>query len=255
MARQCAAMVRFQERGSVVFDYGNSLRAEARTAGFDEAFAYPGFVEAYVRPLFCQGIGPFRWAALSGDPADIAATDRAIVELFPENEGLQRWMRMAKERIAFQGLPARICWLGYGERHRAGLRINELVRSGEVDGADRHRPGPPRLGLGRVAVPRDRGDARRIRRDRRLAAPERDAERRRRALPGWRCTTEAASASAARSTRARRSWPTARDEGAFRVERVLTNDPGTGVMRHADAGYEIALEHARATGLDLPMLP
>ena len=132
MARQCAAMVHFQERGSVVFDYGNSLRAEARTAGFDQAFSYPGFVEAYVRPLFCQGIGPFRWAALSGDPADIAATDRAIVELFPENEGLQRWMRMAKERIAFQGLPARICWLGYGERHRAGLRINELVRSGEV---------------------------------------------------------------------------------------------------------------------------
>ena len=171
--RWCA----FQERGSVVFDYGNSLRAEARTAGYADAFAYPGFVEAYVRPLFCEGIGPFRWAALSGDPDDIAATDRAIVELFPENEGLQRWMRMAKERIAFQGLPARICWLGYGERHRAGLRINELVRSGEVTRADRDRPRPPRLGLGRLALPRDRGHARRLRRDRRLAAPERHAER------------------------------------------------------------------------------
>ena len=125
-------MVAFQERGAEVFDYGNSLRAEARTGGFDHAFAYPGFVEAYVRPLFCTGTGPFRWAALSGDPDDIAATDAAVGELFPENQHLQRWLELARTRIAYQGLPARICWLGYGERHRAGLRFNELVRSGEV---------------------------------------------------------------------------------------------------------------------------
>ncbi|MDX6585164.1 MAG: urocanate hydratase, partial [Solirubrobacterales bacterium] len=132
MAAHCAAMVGFQERGAEVFDYGNSLRAEARTGGFDRAFAYPGFVEAYVRPLFCTGTGPFRWAALSGDPDDIAATDAAVGALFPENEHLQRWLELARTRVAYQGLPARICWLGYGERHRAGLRFNELVRSGEV---------------------------------------------------------------------------------------------------------------------------
>ena len=170
-------MVEFQERGAEVFDYGNSLRAEARTGGFEQAFAYPGFVEAYVRPLFCTGTGPFRWAALSGDPDDIAATDAAVGELFPENAHLQRWLELARTRIAYQGLPARICWLGYGERHRAGLRFNELVRSGEVQRADRDRPRPPRLGLRRLALPRDRGDDGRLRRDRRLADPERAARR------------------------------------------------------------------------------
>ena len=128
----CAAMVGFMDRGAEVFDYGNSLRAEAKLGGFDRAFDYPGFLPAYIRPLFCEGKGPFRWVALSGDPADIAATDRAVLEEFPDDEGLHRWIRLAGERVAFQGLPARICWLGYGERHRLGLRFNEMVRTGEL---------------------------------------------------------------------------------------------------------------------------
>ena len=132
MAAHCAAMVGFLDRGAEVFDYGNSLRAEAKLGGFERAFAYPGFVPAYVRPLFCEGKGPFRWVALSGDPADIAATDRAVLEEFPDDERLARWIEQAGERIAFQGLPARICWLGYGERHRLGLRFNEMVRAGEL---------------------------------------------------------------------------------------------------------------------------
>ena len=132
MAAHCAAMVGFLDAGAEVFDYGNSLRTEARLGGFDRAFDYPGFLPAYIRPLFCEGKGPFRWVALSGDPADIAATDEAVLEEFPDDEGLARWIRLARERVAFQGLPARICWLGYGERHRLGLRFNELVRSGRV---------------------------------------------------------------------------------------------------------------------------
>src|SRR3954454_2170219 len=132
MAIHCQAMVGFMDKGSEVFDYGNSLRAEAKLGGFERAFDYPGFLPAYIRPLFCEGKGPFRWVALSGDPADIAATDRAVLEEFPDDEGLHRWIRMAGERVAFQGLPARICWLGYGERHRLGLRFNEMVRSGEL---------------------------------------------------------------------------------------------------------------------------
>ena len=132
MAAHCAAMVGFLDKGAEVFDYGNSLRAEAKLGGFDRAFDYPGFLPAYIRPLFCEGKGPFRWVALSGDPADIAATDRAVLEEFPDDEGLHRWIPLAGERVAFQGLPARICWLGYGERHRLGLRFNEMVRRGEV---------------------------------------------------------------------------------------------------------------------------
>ena len=132
MALHCAAMVGFQDAGAEVFDYGNSLRTEARLGGFDRAFDYPGFLPAYIRPLFCEGKGPFRWVALSGDPADIAATDEAVLEEFPDDEALARWIRLARERVAFQGLPARICWLGYGERHRLGLRFNEMVRSGRV---------------------------------------------------------------------------------------------------------------------------
>ena len=162
MARHVEAMVGFQDAGAEVFDYGNSIRAEAQLGGYERAFDFPGFVPAYIRPLFCEGRGPFRWAALSGDPADIAATDRAVLELFPENESLARWMQMAGEKVHFQGLPARICWLGYGERHLAGLRFNEMVASGELTRADRDRPRPPRLRLGRLALPRDRGDARRL---------------------------------------------------------------------------------------------
>ena len=183
-AAHCFAMVGFKDAGAEVFDYGNSLRREAELGGFERAFDYPGFVPAYIRPLFCEGKGPFRWAALSGDPADIAATDRAVLEEFPDDEALARWIRMASERIAFQGLPARICWLGYGERRRLGLRFNEMVASGEVSAPDRDRPRPPRLRLGRLALPRDRGDARRLRRDRRLAAAERARQHRLRARAG-----------------------------------------------------------------------
>ena len=173
MAAHVAAMVGFLDAGAEVFDYGNSIRGEAELAGYTRAFDFPGFVPAYIRPLFCEGKGPFRWAALSGDPADIAATDQAILELFPQNEALARWIRMAEEKVHFQGLPARICWLGYGERHLAGLRFNEMVAKGELKA-----PivlGRDHLDCGSVAspVPGDRGDGRRLRRDRRLAAAER----------------------------------------------------------------------------------
>ena len=177
MARHCEAMVGFLDAGAEVFDYGNSLRAEAKLGGYERAFDYPGFVPAYIRPLFCEGKGPFRWAALSGNPKDIAATDRAILELFPDNEPLHRWIKKAGDLVQFQGLPARICWLGYGERHRAGLKFNEMVASGRARGAVGDRARPPRLRVGRVAVPRDRGDARRLGRDRGLAAAQRDGQR------------------------------------------------------------------------------
>ena len=199
--------------GSHVFDYGNNLRGEAQAAGVEDAFAYPGFVPAYIRPLFCRGNGPFRWAVLSGDPADIAAIDDELRALFPDDAILQRWLALARERVAFQGLPARICWLGYGDRARAGLAINELVRSGRVQRAGRDRPRPPRLRLGRLAVPRDRVDARRLGCDRRLADPERARSTRRRARPGSASTTAAASGSATRSTRgwsSSRTGPTTR---------------------------------------------
>ncbi len=174
MARHVEAMVGFMDAGAEVFDYGNSIRDEARLGGYDRAFAFPGFVPAYIRPLFCEGKGPFRWAALSGDERDIAVTDQAVLDLFPDNDHLHRWIRSAQDRVAFQGLPARICWLGYGERDKAGLRFNELVASGEVSA-----PiviGRDHLDCGSVAspVPRDRGDGGRFGRDRRLAAAQRD---------------------------------------------------------------------------------
>jgi urocanate hydratase len=207
-----------------------------------------------VRPLFCQGIGPFRWAALSGDPADIAATDRAIVELFPENEGLQRWMRMARERIAFQGLPARICWLGYGERHRAGLRINELVRSGEVTA-----PiviGRDHLDSGSVASPYRETEGMRDGSDAIADWPLLNAMLNVSSGAAWVALHHGGGVGIGRSIHAgAQVVADGTDDGAFRLERVLTNDPGSGVMRHADAGYEIALQHARDSGLDLPMLP
>ena len=177
MARHVEAMVGFLDAGAEVFDYGNSIRDEARQGGFERAFDFPGFVPAYIRPLFCEGKGPFRWAALSGDPKDIAATDRAVLDLFPDNDPLHRWIRAAQEKVAFQGLPARICWLGYGERDKAGVRFNDMVADGRVSRADRHRPRPPRLRLGGLALPRDRVDGRRLRRDRRLAAAQRDEHR------------------------------------------------------------------------------
>ena len=198
MAVHVRAMVEFQDAGAEVFDYGNSIRDEARKGGYDRAFEFPGFVPAYIRPLFCEGKGPFRWAALSGDPADIAATDRAILELFPDNERLRKWITMAGERVAFQGLPARICWLGYGERHLAGPEVQRDGGLRRAQGADRDRARPPRLRLGRLAVPRDRGDARRLRRDRGLGAAERAGQHRLGRHAGSRSTTAAASAWAAR---------------------------------------------------------
>jgi urocanate hydratase len=253
MAVQCESMVDFQRSGSEVFDYGNNLRGEALTAGYPDAFSYPGFVPAYIRDLFCEGSGPFRWVALSGDPADIAATDRALLELFPENEGLARWLRMAAERVEFQGLPARICWLSYGERHLAGLRFNELVDSGEVSAP--------------LVIGRDHLDSGSV------ASPYRETEA---MLDGSDAVADWPILNAMLNVSSGAAWVAVHhgggvgignsihsgaqvvadgtDQGALRVERVLTNDPGTGVMRHADAGYEKARQVARERGLDLPML-
>ncbi len=245
------AMCDFVRMGCYVFDYGNNLRGEAYAGGLTDAFSYPGFVPAYIRPLFCRGIGPFRWAALSGDPADIAVIDRALEELFPDDTLLQRWLSMAPEKVAFQGLPARICWLGYGDRARAGLAINELVRSGQVSAP--------------VVIGRDHLDSGSV------ASPYRETEAMRDgsdAIADWPILN------ALLNTAAGATWVSVHHGGgvgignsihsgmvvladgtvdaATRLERVLTADPGTGVMRHADAGYPEALDAARESGLDLP---
>ncbi len=251
MARHVEAMVGFQDAGAEVFDYGNSIRDEARKGGFANAFAFPGFVPAYIRPLFEEGKGPFRWAALSGDPADIARTDAAILELFPEDEHLRRWITMAAERVAWQGLPARICWLGYGERARAGLRFNELVAAGEI---------------GPIVIGRDHLDSGSV------ASPYRETE-------GMRDGSDAVAdwplLNALLNTASGATWVSIHHGGgvgmgrsihagqvcvadgtelaAAKLERVLTNDPGTGVMRHVDAGYEHAAEVARERGVRIPM--
>ncbi len=179
MADHVRAMLAFQAAGAVVFDYGNNLRAQAQEAGVENAFDYPGFVPAFIRPQFCEGRGPFRWVALSGDPADIRRTDRALLDLFPHDRGLRRWLELAEAKVPFQGLPARICWLGYGERAKAGLELNRARRVGRGQGADRDRSRPPRLRVRRLAQPRDRGDARRHRRGRGLAAAQRPGQHRR----------------------------------------------------------------------------
>jgi urocanate hydratase len=253
MARHCEAMVGFQEAGAIVFDYGNNLRAGAEQGGLshDRAFAYPGFVPAFIRPMFCEGKGPFRWVALSGDPADILATDRAVARLFPEDERLARWLRMAEERVAFQGLPARICWLGYGERDKAGLAFNELVRSGEVSAP--------------IVIGRDHLDAGSV------ASPYRETE-------GMKDGSDAIAdwpiLNALLNTSAGAHWVSVHHGGgvgigfsihagmvvvadgtqdaAGRLQRVLTTDPGTGVIRHADAGYEKAIQVAHDRGVRLP---
>ena len=247
------AMVEFVRMGCYVFDYGNNLRGEAYRAGLSDAFTYPGFVPAYIRPLFCRGIGPFRWAALSGDPADITRIDQALRELFPDDVLLQRWLAMAPERVAFQGLPARICWLGYGDRARAGHAINELVRSGEVSAP--------------VVIGRDHLDAGSV------ASPYRETEAMQDgsdAIADWPILNALVNVAAGAT------WVSVHhgggvgigtsihagvvvladgtDDAAERLERVLTTDPGTGVMRHADAGYADAVEVARTTDLDLPSL-
>jgi urocanate hydratase len=251
-AAHCAAMVGFLDRGAEVFDYGNSLRAEAKLGGFERAFAYPGFVPAYVRPLFCEGKGPFRWAALSGDPQDIATTDQAVLDEFPDDERLARWIRQAEEKIAFQGLPARICWLGYGERARLGLRFNEMVASGELSAP--------------IVIGRDHLDSGSV------ASPYReteDMEDGSDAIADWPLLN------ALVNTASGASWVSIHHGGgvgigrsihagmvvvadgselaAQKLERVLTTDPGTGVIRHVDAGYEGAVRVAEERGVRIPM--
>jgi urocanate hydratase len=253
MARHCAAMVGFQQAGAEVFDYGNNLRGEARLGGFADAFAYPGFVPAYLRPLFCEGKGPFRWIALSGDPADIAATDRAVASLFPDDRPLQRWLALAEERVAYQGLPARICWLGYGERHRAGLAFNDLVRSGEVSA-----PiviGRDHLDAGSVASPYRETEAMADGSDAVADWPILNALLNTASGAAWVAVHHGGGVGMGKSLHAgAQVVADGTADGALRLERVLTNDPGTGVMRHADAGYDRAVEVARQRGVHLPML-
>jgi urocanate hydratase len=254
MERHVRLMVGFLRKGSKVFDYGNNIRQRAFDMGFKDAFAFPGFVPAYIRPQFCTGRGPFRWVALSGDPADIAATDEAVLKLFPHDKGLERWIRMAQDRVAFQGLPARICWLGLGERHRAGLRFNEMVARGEVKAP--------------IVIGRDHLDCGSV------ASPNRETE-------GMKDGTDAVSDWAilnfAVNTASGASWTSfhhgggvgigysqhagqvivadGTPEAAKRLERVLTNDPMMGVFRHADAGYELAQQCADERGVKIPLRP
>ena len=253
MARQVDAMVVLLDRGAEVFDYGNSLRAEARLGGSTRAFDYPGFVPAYIRPLFCEGKGPFRWVALSGDPADIAATDRAMLDEFADDPALVRWIEAAGARVKFQGLPARICWLGYGERARAGQRFNELVRSGEVKA-----PiviGRDHLDAGSVASPYRETEAMRDGSDAIADWPILNALLNTSSGASWVSVHHGGGVGIGRSIHA--GMVVVADgsaEAAKKVERVLTNDPGSGVMRHADAGYERAIEVARERGVQLPMV-
>jgi urocanate hydratase len=252
-AAHCAAMVGFMDRGSEVFDYGNSLRVEAQLGGFERAFSYPGFVPAYIRPLFCRGRGPFRWAALSGDPADIAATDRAALEEFGDDDRLRRWIEAAGERIAFQGLPARICWLGLGERARLGLRFNEMVASGELAG-----PiviGRDHLDSGSVASPYRETEAMKDGSDAIADWPLLNALLNTSAGATWVSLHHGGGVGIGRSIHAGMVVVADGSELARqKLERVLTTDPGTGVMRHADAGYDDALAVARAHDMNLPMV-
>ncbi|MBA2532579.1 MAG: urocanate hydratase [Nocardioidaceae bacterium] len=252
MARHCEAMVGFADAGAEVFDYGNSLRAEAREGGYARAFDYPGFVPAYIRPLFCEGKGPFRWAALSGDPADIAATDRAVLDLFPDNEPLHRWLSKAADRVAFQGLPARICWLGYGERHLAGMRFNDMVASGEV--AAPIVIGRDHLDCGSVASPYRETEAMLDGSDAIADWPLLNAMVNVSSGATWVSIHHGGGVGIGRSIHAGQVVCVDGTELAGRkAERVLTNDPGMGVVRHVDAGYETAVEVAEARGIPIPM--
>ena len=252
MAAHVEAMVGFLDAGAEVFDYGNSIRGEAEAAGYSRAFAFPGFVPAYIRPLFCQGKGPFRWAALSGDPEDIAVTDRTILDLFPDNEPLARWIRMAREKVRFQGLPARICWLGYGERHLAGLAFNDLVARGEV-----RAPivlGRDHLDCGSVASPYRETEAMADGSDAIADWPILNALVNTASGASWVSVHHGGGVGIGRSIHAGQvcvadGTPLA---GA-KLERVLTNDPGMGVIRHVDAGYDEASEVARDRGVRVPM--
>jgi urocanate hydratase len=252
MGEHVRAMLELKRRGAVVFDYGNNIRAEAQKAGVEDAFDFPGFVPAYIRPLFCEGKGPFRWAVLSGDPRDLAATDDAVLEAFPEDRALRRWIGLARERVKSQGLPARICWLGYGERAKMGLVFNELVRTGRVSAP--------------IVIGRDHLDAGSV------ASPNRETEAMRDgsdAVADWPILNALLNAVAGAT------WVSVHHGGgvgmgysihagmvvvadgtpraAARLERVLTTDPGTGVVRHADAGYERAIEVARERGIRIPL--
>ncbi|MEO3976366.1 urocanate hydratase [Streptomyces sp. CAU 1734] len=252
MARHVEAMVGFQDAGAEVFDYGNSIRGEARTAGYDRAFDFPGFVPAYIRPLFCEGKGPFRWAALSGDPADIARTDRAMLELFPENESLRRWISLAGERVHFQGLPARICWLGYGERDRAGERFNDMVASGEL--AAPLAIGRDHLDCGSVASPYRETEAMLDGSDAIADWPLLNAMVNVASGASWVSIHHGGGVGMGRSIHA--GQVTVADGTPLageKIRRVLTNDPGMGVIRHVDAGYDIAESVAEDKGVRVPM--
>ena len=252
MAKHVEAMVGFKDAGATVFDYGNSIRGEAMLAGYKRAFDFPGFVPAYIRPLFCEGKGPFRWAALSGDPKDIAATDKAVLELFPDNEPLKRWIKKASEKVAYQGLPARICWLGYGERHLAGERFNDMVAKGEVSAP--------------IVIGRDHLDCGSV------ASPYRETEA---MLDGSDAIADWPLLNALVNTASGASWVSIHHGGGVgigrsihagqvsvadgtklageKLRRVLTNDPGMGVIRHVDAGYDIADRVASDKGVRIPM--
>ena len=254
MAEHVRCMLELKRRGAITFDYGNNLRGQALERGVTDAFDIPGFVPEYIRPLFCDGKGPFRWAALSGDPEDIAVTDQAILELFPEDEGLCNWIKLAGERIAYQGLPARICWLGYGDRAKAGLKFNELVRDGKLKAP--------------IVLGRDHLDCGSV------ASPNRETEG---MLDGTDAVADWPILNALVNTASGATWVSVHhgggvgigysihagqvicvdgtDETAARIERVLTNDPGMGVLRHVDAGYDRAVDTARTKGVDVPMMP
>jgi urocanate hydratase len=254
IAAHVEAWLAFQQRGAICFEYGNNIRKQAERAGVSDAFAIPGFVEEYVRDLFCEGKGPFRWAALSGDPKDIAATDTTILELFPDDERLHRWIAMAQERVAFQGLPARICWLGYGERARAGAAFNDLVATGKVSAP--------------IVIGRDHLDAGSV------ASPYRETEG---MIDGSDAIADWPILNALLNTAAGAHWVSVHhgggvgigysihagmvivadgsDDSRTRLQAVLTTDPGTGVMRHVDAGYGRAIDVARERGIKIPMEP
>src|SRR5947209_5797186 len=252
IARHVEGLLEYVRRGSYVFDYGNNLRGEAYEAGVKEAFTYPGFVPAYIRPLFCRGIGPFRWAALSGDEGDIAAIDAALRELFPGDELLQRWLELAPKRVRFQGLPARICWLGLGDRARAGLAINDLVRSGKV-----RAPvviGRDHLDAGSVASPYRETEAMRDGSDAIADWPILNALLNVAAGATWVSVHHGGGVGIGNSIHAGLVIVAdGTDDAAERLERVLTADPGIGVMRHLDAGYPEAVAAAESHGLEQPM--
>ena len=253
MAKQVAAMVGFMNKGAEVFDYGNSIRDEARKGGFSDAFKFPGFIPAYIRPLFCEGKGPFRWVALSGDPKDIYRTDKAVLDLFPENEHLRRWITMAQKRVEFQGLPARICWLGYGERDKAGAAFNDLVRKGEVSA-----PiviGRDHLDCGSVASPYRESEAMLDGSDAIADWPLLNAMVNIASGASWVSIHHGGGVGIGRSIHAGQvSVADGTELAEQKLRRVLTNDPGMGVIRHVDAGYQEAAEVARQRHVHVPML-